>query len=67
MSCMCPIPPSPAPNVSRGGPTLSLRAGRLDRLLALSLQVDRLLLGLRWQRLEEPLGFIKVLQWVSRP
>ncbi|GAB1288010.1 Synaptophysin-like protein 2 [Apodemus speciosus] len=26
-------------------------------------QVDRLLLGLRWQRLEEPLGFIKVLQW----
>ncbi|XP_028613259.1 synaptophysin-like protein 2 [Grammomys surdaster] len=27
-------------------------------------QVDRLLLGLRWQRLEEPLGFIKVLQWL---
>lgn len=67
MSCMCPIPPSLPPNVSSGGPTLSLRAGRLDWLLALSLQVDRLLLGLRWQRLEEPLGFIKVLQWVSRP
>lgn len=45
----------------------SLRACRLDCQLALSLQVDRLLLGLRWQRLEEPLGFIKVLQWVSRP
>ncbi|XP_076976118.1 synaptophysin-like protein 2 isoform X1 [Tamandua tetradactyla] len=27
-------------------------------------QVDRLLLGLRWRRLEEPLGFIKVLQWL---
>ncbi|XP_045871929.1 synaptophysin-like protein 2 isoform X2 [Meles meles] len=27
-------------------------------------QVDRLLMGLRWQRLEEPLGFIKVLQWL---
>lgn len=67
MSCMCPIPPSPPPNASSGGPTLSLWAGRLDRLLVLSLQVDRLLLGLRWQRLEEPLGFIKVLQWVSRP
>ncbi|KAB1273382.1 Synaptophysin-like protein 2 [Camelus dromedarius] len=29
-------------------------------------QVDRLLVGLRWRRLEEPLGFIKVLQWVSQ-
>lgn len=29
------------------------------------MQVDRLLVGLRWRRLEEPLGFIKVLQWVS--
>ncbi|XP_019486114.1 PREDICTED: synaptophysin-like protein 2 isoform X2 [Hipposideros armiger] len=27
-------------------------------------QVDRLLVGLRWRRLEEPLGFIKVLQWL---
>ncbi|KAM9004835.1 synaptophysin-like protein 2 isoform X2 [Sarcophilus harrisii] len=27
-------------------------------------QVDRLLSGLRWSRLEEPLGFIKVLQWL---
>ncbi|XP_074119008.1 synaptophysin-like protein 2 isoform X1 [Sminthopsis crassicaudata] len=27
-------------------------------------QVDRLLSGLRWRRLEEPLGFIKVLQWL---
>ncbi|XP_049736108.1 synaptophysin-like protein 2 isoform X1 [Elephas maximus indicus] len=27
-------------------------------------QVDRLVVGLRWQRLEEPLGFIKVLQWL---
>nr|XP_012420247.1 PREDICTED: synaptophysin-like protein 2 [Odobenus rosmarus divergens] len=29
-----------------------------------SQQVDRLLVGLRWRRLEEPLGFIKVLQWL---
>ncbi|XP_023391794.1 synaptophysin-like protein 2 isoform X2 [Pteropus vampyrus] len=27
-------------------------------------QVDQLLVGLRWRRLEEPLGFIKVLQWL---
>ncbi|XP_059783242.1 synaptophysin-like protein 2 isoform X1 [Balaenoptera ricei] len=27
-------------------------------------QVDRLLVRLRWRRLEEPLGFIKVLQWL---
>ncbi|KAJ1063640.1 hypothetical protein K5549_000137 [Capra hircus] len=27
-------------------------------------QVDRLLVGLHWRRLEEPLGFIKVLQWL---
>ncbi|VFV19685.1 synaptophysin-like protein 2 [Lynx pardinus] len=27
-------------------------------------QVDRLLVGMRWRRLEEPLGFIKVLQWL---
>uniref|UniRef100_A0A8D0H3Y1 Synaptophysin like 2 n=1 Tax=Sphenodon punctatus TaxID=8508 RepID=A0A8D0H3Y1_SPHPU len=27
-------------------------------------QLDRLLGGLRWSRLEEPLGFIKVLQWL---
>ncbi|XP_059942200.1 synaptophysin-like protein 2 [Mesoplodon densirostris] len=27
-------------------------------------QVDRLLVGVRWRRLEEPLGFIKVLQWL---
>ncbi|XP_036309118.1 synaptophysin-like protein 2 [Pipistrellus kuhlii] len=27
-------------------------------------QVDQLIAGLRWRRLEEPLGFIKVLQWL---
>lgn len=66
MSHLSSIPLSPPLSVSRGGHS-PRPPPRLDCLLALFRQVDRLLVGLRWRRLEEPLGFIKVLQWVSRP
>lgn len=57
--------PSPVCEWQKGGSALSV-LHRSDPGRAVSLQVDRLLVGLRWRRLEEPLGFIKVLQWVSR-
>lgn len=51
--------------VGEGGPALSRSPPCPEPWTSLSSQVDQLFAGLRWRRLEEPLGFIKVLQWVS--
>lgn len=62
-----PLMPPPFPSV--GGTRWSSAFPRSPTTLTPGppvSQVDRLLVGLRWRRLEEPLGFIKVLQWVSR-
>lgn len=51
----CPLPPQP------GAPALP------PVHAALSVPQDRVLAGMRWGRLQEPLGFVKVLEWVSAP
>lgn len=50
-------PPSSAARCSRCAPV------HVD----LSVPQDRVLAGMRWGRLQEPLGFVKVLEWVSAP
>lgn len=60
---MPPPVPRVAPLVLRGGPgAVPVLPGSRHCLLQ-----DRVLRGLRWSRLQEPLGFIKVLEWVSDP
>ena len=60
------IPPRTACEWGKGTSAFQGFPTALTPRPAVSPQVDRLLVGLRWRRLEEPLGFIKVLQWVSR-
>lgn len=62
-----PLPsvPGAAP---RCPPSSAARCSRCAPVHAdLSVPQDRVLAGMRWGRLQEPLGFVKVLEWVSAP